>query len=820
MPRNKQARSEMKRIVGTMAAAFAAAAAQASTLAWFHFDERDPGYVFESVGPGVVTNACNAATQVYTYATEGSSSGATPSAYMPRYTTPAYGTQIYDPVSGCRWRNRASMRFTTGTTSGKGGSYYGSTLKVPGSDKSFQPTDAFTIECFVCTTGGVFDTFSPIFGKRNSNDYANESWALYLARNGSLAARLTTSGSSSPKIYGPSSPYGMGVPIDDGSWHHVAMTYSKVDGICRVYVDYAESFTFPTKAGGIGETVSYNASYTDDRSAFHIGGYPWVNGSSVGRKFNGCIDELRISDVALSPAQFLRLQPEDADELVRLRFDPHNLAETAVSTNGNYNDRLDLPAKFSMTGGTVSLDAVEKRAASIRDGMLAAAVQDGGSYSAATNGSGKSGYFTVTNLLWAMTGGNAEVTNHGYTVEAFFKTRSASEDSRKEQTVFKFGTKPAVQVLLYHYSKQMDDAGVFTPNRICFAYNDGYVWKDAYSDVDGVCDAGWHHVAVVCDPVRRQMRFYLDGRLTASAANVKNVVKAADRDFYIGAKNGGGQEFDGWIDEVRVMNRALSPDEFLTTHDVGNVDASDPTIALMDFEDSYATSPYPGLVGAGEGAAHSSSGAAPEFVRRDRTYLLDGTNGSAEVVGTRCLKFADSHAAWPYSPLFEQESFTVEFFANITELVSGGSILRYVGGVDSLTADPVWALYRDPSTDSLCLRIQLVKNGTSAGNYQAKWPFAVSSTDRGWHHYAFTLEPRDGTNTVVEFFRDYASAGASELQGRVDYAFGSGGRLTIGAGATGNKVYGSYDMLRFSKGILPPEKFITKVNVGTVLVVH
>ena len=788
----------MKKVIDTFAFAAAsaiAATSYANTLAWFHFDEQEPGYVFSSAGPGVVTNECSAATPVYTYATDGGSMGATPSAYMPRYSTPAYGTRIYDPVSGRKWRNRASMRFTTGTTSGKGGSYYGSTLKVPGSDKSFQPTDAITVECFVCTTGGVFNTFSPIFGKRNSGDYAHETWALYMTANGKLEVRFKGSASGTT---------GQGVAINDGNWHHVAMTYSKNDGVCRVYVDYAESFLYSPSGGG---AILYLDSQEESYTAFHVGGYPFVSGN-VGRKFNGCIDEVRISDVALDPSQFLRFQPEDADEMVRLNLDPHSFYGADLNTSVNYNFRSDIEAKFTKVGGTMLLDAGNRYDATVRDGIFAESVANYGSYCATTNGSGQAGYFKVTALTTSMSGGNVE-TNMDYTIEAFFKTRTTSK-AYGPRTLFALGTWPVAGAVL----NNKDGSG-----QLCFTYNDNKSWKGIYSDETTANDGNWHHIAAVHDTVRRQMRFYFDGKLSACATNVNNVLQTGSS-LFVGSNTSGGNGFDGWIDDVRVMNRALSPDEFLTTHDVGTVDASDPTIALMAFEDDYATSPYPGLVGAGQGDAHSSSGAAPQFAVRNRTYLLDGTNGTVEVAGTRCLKFADSHAVWPYSRLFEQESFTVEFFASISDLVSGGSLVRYIGGVDSLSADPIWALYRDPSKDDLCLRIQLVKNGVSSGNYSAHWLSDAEVEDGRWHHYALTLSPKDGTNTVVELFRDYVSAGAHELPGRLDYAYGRGGRLSLGTGATGNKVYGSYDMLRFSKRALTPDKFIGRVRTGTVIVVR
>lgn len=817
----------MKGAIATFAfaaTAMIAATSYANTLAWFHFDEQEPGFAFSSNDSGIVTNACNAETPVLPYVTVGQNATSSPIEWMPRYSTAHRGVSLYDPVSGRKTTNLSSMQFVTGTKSGESGSYYGSFLKVPGTDKSAQPTDAFTVECFVCTTGGTFNTFSPIFGKRN-NSLTEESWAMYMTRDGKLAVRLTTSGSTSSKITGSSaSGYGQGAVINDGSWHHVAMTYDKTTGNCIVYVDYVESFSTKTYAGGTGETVTYcdSTSSSDEwKNAMYIGGYPNYTAGSGGRKFTGCIDELRISDVALTPAQFLRLQPADDDELVRLRFEPHNLCETAVSTSANYNDRLYLPAKFIQTGGTVALDAGEKYAATLRDGMYGAAEVNDGSYSAATNGAGKSGYVKIANLSHAMTGGTAEVTNHGYTVEAFFKTRQATTGKKGEQCIFKFGGYPVVGALLYHYSAAQERAGVLTYDRICFAYNDGGTWRDFYSETANATDGNWHHVAAVNDPVRKQMRFYLDGRLTASVNNVKNLIRSSDKDLYVGAKNDGGQEFDGWIDDVRVMNRALAPHEFLTTHDVASVDADNPTVAFVNFEDSYATTPYPDLVGAGEGFAHSAAGRLPTFEGLNQTYFLDGTNGKDALLSERCVRFDDSMVGWPYSPLFEQESFTVEFFAKLTDLQNGANVVRYAGGTNALTSTPVWALYRDTSyANTLCLRIQLVTNGVSAAKYNAKWTFSPSLTGNKWHHYALTLAPKDGANTVVELFRDYVSCGSHELQGRLDYAIGRGGRLALGASSDANKVFGGYDALRFSKRVLAPAEFIGKEKVGAILLIR
>ena len=119
-----------------VAAAMTAATTFAGTVAWFHFDEKEPGFAFSSNGSGIVTNACNTATPVHPYVTEGQNATSSPLEWMPRYSTAHRGVSLYDPVSGQKTTNLASMQFVTGTKSGESGSYYGSFLKVPGTDKS------------------------------------------------------------------------------------------------------------------------------------------------------------------------------------------------------------------------------------------------------------------------------------------------------------------------------------------------------------------------------------------------------------------------------------------------------------------------------------------------------------------------------------------------------------------------------------------------------------------------------------------------------------------------------------------------------------
>ena len=71
-------------------------------------------------------------------------------------------------------------------------------------------------------------------------------------------------------------------------------------------------------------------------------------------------------------------------------------------------------------------------------------------------------------------------------------------------------------------------------------------------------DGGWHHLAAVWDG--KIIYLYIDGketRVTPCAGELGTNV----RDVYIGSRNGGERFLIATVDEVRIYNRALTPEE-------------------------------------------------------------------------------------------------------------------------------------------------------------------------------------------------------------------------------------------------------------------
>ena len=95
-----------------------------------------------------------------------------------------------------------------------------------------------------------------------------------------------------------------GVNICDGKWHHVALTFAPnadnpdTTSDVKFYVDYG------TENGGwTGSATTTDDRIHPDNLHFIIGG-----GNSTDNCYDGLIDELRISDGALTPSQFLRAE--------------------------------------------------------------------------------------------------------------------------------------------------------------------------------------------------------------------------------------------------------------------------------------------------------------------------------------------------------------------------------------------------------------------------------------------------------------------------------------------------------------------------------
>ncbi|MFH1231257.1 MAG: LamG domain-containing protein [Planctomycetota bacterium] len=158
---------------------------------------------------------------------------------------------------------------------GQAASFTGTSYVVV-EDNALLEVDDITLEAWVKAEASP-GNYKYIAGKRYSGGAG--SYALYTGGNGGLRFYINRSGGYTL------SPAVTAAVIWDGKWHHVAGTY---DGITvRFYVDGVEVVTGTSATGDI--------VYNDQD--FYIGSY------GLGYYFNGLIDEVRIWNKALTPAE-------------------------------------------------------------------------------------------------------------------------------------------------------------------------------------------------------------------------------------------------------------------------------------------------------------------------------------------------------------------------------------------------------------------------------------------------------------------------------------------------------------------------------------
>jgi hypothetical protein len=91
----------------------------------------------------------------------------------------------------------------------------------------------------------------------------------------------------------------------------------------------------------------------------------------------------------------------------------------------------------------------------------------------------------------------------------------------------------------------------------------------------------WNHVAVVFLAASGSARFFVNGASVGSAFGLGTTINAGNGVFQIGTRNGlAVTAFDGFVDEVRVWNRARTPTEIAQNY---NLPISSPQSGLVGY---------------------------------------------------------------------------------------------------------------------------------------------------------------------------------------------------------------------------------------------
>ena len=771
----------------------------ADTVAWWRFDDKTPG------------ESTSASEELVNFSSNGhggkaiSISGTqegTDAALLPKFCSVKHGlnaVEIYDPVSGIKRANAAALSFQTEQTSS---SLLGAAVRVA-DDEALRLSD-FTIEAFVCTTGGTFNTIAPIVGKIKNGAWTSESWQIGLLSNGKLFMRYDGTNSD---VHGDGSAV-----ISDGAWHHVALTCAydaeKDLSTYTMYVDYRIDFV-KTKTG----RTAYQTSGNND---IYIGGYGYVNGTQ-GRKFNGMIDEVRLSNVALGAADFLRRSWVDElvneNTVVFLPFDGmsgysldmvgKSVSAIPVSSGVNYEFSDDVPF------------------AGLRDDM-SKSQQSTNVYSMMFSTNGVAGSAVkLGKYAWA---------NSDFTTELYFKAGANVTSAGEAQMLFKLanaGSDPIIQAMINNEANHLGCVRL-----VYYNYFTGTkVFSGQYIGAN-IDDGQWHHLALVYNRDRRELKCYLDYRLVKTVSSI--LLNTDETIGTIGSRvECDKQFFHGKIDSFRFTKRALNIGEFIAPEgSAWHEEAS--TIMRASFDGDYAVSASnPSWFIEGKGIRRDEkleSCHMPQFAESVKwsEIALDGKGGENTVTNKSSIYLNGSSVVFEDVPDIGTFDQTVELLCKIESLPAFAGIVRLNNDKAQIVGvNPVWALYRTDNGETVQMRCTM-KDGEENKGVYLNTQIPISALSGSWHHFAMTISyDSERGETDFSFYVDgdfrstVAAKGVLFADPALGYNVMVGSAIKLAASLVEPDTVGYFDELRISRGILPPEKFFYRfARKGSMVIVR
>lgn len=571
--------------------------------------------------------------------------------------------------------NGNSGTWTNSPTSAAG--KFGNAISLDGIDDyiSVADNDAFSFSNNTMSAS--------VWVKRSGNPAANEyvvlkgvgtwEYGVYINTSGAFGVSLWSSGGSSIVSELGSN----NAVVTDGNWHHIAFT---IDGISlKLYIDGRPDDIDPVLTGTMSNTAS--TLYFGDRS------------SQVDAEFQGQMDEVRLYNRSLSPAEVAKLASWAPGPVGYWKMD-ENTGITANDTTGTGNTGTLTsgptwqPGKF---GSNVNFDGSD-------DYIL---VTDSNSLDVTTN-------FTISAWIYGDTFASGEY----YIV---------SKDGVGTDTTG-----------AYNFFAQ---AGA----RLCYETNNqggGNVCTTSGAIVAG----SWYHVAVVFDSLTsRGASFFVNGvKQDYNNANTTIAPTALSTNLLIG-RRGNAQPFDGKIDDVKIYNYTRTDAQIIEDMNGGNPAPGSPvgsSVAYWKFD---------------EGADNTCSGGTNDICNSGNGgTTLDGTESGMAVPATATSGWTNSgkfNKALRFDGTNDYAQVTDSTALDITGDFTLSAWVSRAGGGDEYvisktndSADGGYALLVGSSGEVYCR----TNNGTSSTDSYTVTGFI--NADNIWHH---VLATRNGTSCRI-----------------------------------------------------------------------
>src|SRR3989344_2227598 len=320
-------------------------------------------------------------------------------------------------------------------------------------------------------------------------------------------------------------------------WTHIAVTWngSATATNVKIYFNGVGANSYST-ANGVGDRV-------DDNAQNLIIGHNEALTSNGG--FNGLIDEVRVYNRALSAAEIQALYKSGAAKI--------NASQNSKLTNG-------LVGMWSFNGPDLTTTTAYDRSGQGNNGTLTnGPVPAAGTIGQALNFDGVNDYINV--------GSGSSLDNLGpMTASAWIYAKSSGEGGLTGRIFDKCMTGGSNNCWIFYQTT----GGV---GGLTF-YVDGSTILRRISSNGVIQYNKWHHVLVTWDGVittAASVHIYVDGNEVTYTTTTNGASRTSDaiESLIIGNTIDSNRTWDGLIDEVRIYNRALTPDEIKRLYNMG-----------------------------------------------------------------------------------------------------------------------------------------------------------------------------------------------------------------------------------------------------------
>ena len=390
----------------------------------------------------------------------------------------------------------------------------GSALKFDGSSNFLRKNTStlitaypFTLEAWMKTTGTSFNY--PILALGDTADH-------------NIRYMISTDGSGHSRIFAPGVATSGNAIIDDGKWHFLSLVFTN-DTNRSMYVD-----------GKFDHSDTTNTSYSSSVNSVSIGGGP----PSFTEYFPGTVDNAQIYNYARTPAQIAWDYDRGAPVVL------YNFDECKGTTA--YNSALDSINQAAGINGTIYPNT----------GRTAGTCSSGNS-TEMWNG-GTNGKFNGS-LAFDGAGDYVATANTALIVPDTSTYTNASWGGWVNPS-----SSPTSKTII-HKNNEFRLTTNSSGDPQCERYSGS--WQPAVTSPSALAQSTWTHLFCVYDGVN--LKLYVNGILINSLAQTNAMTSSAATALDIARDSAGSGYFAGQIDDVRIYNYALTPDQIQIIYNGG-----------------------------------------------------------------------------------------------------------------------------------------------------------------------------------------------------------------------------------------------------------